>query len=282
MKISTQTSYLGEQFGDINAVKMIAEAGYDAIDYSMFYMDLKGNPLGSDDYRSFVTELKKAADDAGISFNQTHAPFPSYKRGDDEYNEVTFKNIVKSMEICAFLGAPHIVVHPFAVYGRNEKEYETEINLKIFDLLIPYCRKYNIKIAIENLCGKDFSYTTPEELKELIDMFDDRYIGGLIDTGHAEISGVDASDFITRFGSEKLLGLHIQDNNKKNDLHNLPYVCDLDWTKIMTSLKKVGYKGDLTYEADKFLRMFPRELALEGEKFMVAVGKHLRQIFENA
>ena len=51
---------------------------------------------------------------------------------------------------------------------------------------------------------------------------------------------------------------------------------------IMTSLKKVGYKGDLTYEADKFLRMFPRELALEGEKFMVAVGKHLRQIFENA
>ena len=59
MKISTQTSYLGEQFGDINAVKMIAEAGYDAIDYSMFYMDLKGNPLGSDDTGVLLPNSKR-------------------------------------------------------------------------------------------------------------------------------------------------------------------------------------------------------------------------------
>ena len=36
MLLVTQTDMLGRYFGDIKAVEMIADAGFDAIDYSMF------------------------------------------------------------------------------------------------------------------------------------------------------------------------------------------------------------------------------------------------------
>ena len=39
MKLSIHTDKLERRFGAISALKMIAAAGFDAVDYSMYYTD---------------------------------------------------------------------------------------------------------------------------------------------------------------------------------------------------------------------------------------------------
>ena len=35
MRIATQTSYLGQLIGDVEAIKLLSKVGYDGIDYSI-------------------------------------------------------------------------------------------------------------------------------------------------------------------------------------------------------------------------------------------------------
>ena len=39
MKVSTTTSRIAKRFDDFTSIKVIADAGFDAIDYSMFCMN---------------------------------------------------------------------------------------------------------------------------------------------------------------------------------------------------------------------------------------------------
>ena len=72
MLLVTQTDMLGRYFGDIKAVEMIADAGFDAIDYSMFEIWDNG-VFDSDGYLDYINQIKAAADAKGITFAQAHA-----------------------------------------------------------------------------------------------------------------------------------------------------------------------------------------------------------------
>ena len=65
MIFSNQTEFLGEKYGLVRAVEMMIEAGYPAIDISMF--DVKACPF-TDDYREVAARLKAMADAAGVKF----------------------------------------------------------------------------------------------------------------------------------------------------------------------------------------------------------------------
>ena len=79
MILTTQTDYIGRTHGDLAAVEILADAGFDALDYTMFSMRDDDCLLNTDAYKSHITALKAAADRRGIPFRQAHAPFPSSK-----------------------------------------------------------------------------------------------------------------------------------------------------------------------------------------------------------
>jgi hypothetical protein len=62
MKLSSQTEYVSARCDDFTAVKMVCEAGFDAVDYSMFAMQDADNILNTPSYKSHVLELKKLAE----------------------------------------------------------------------------------------------------------------------------------------------------------------------------------------------------------------------------
>ena len=43
MKVSTTTSRIAKRFDDFTSIKVIADAGFDAVDYSMFCMNEEEN-----------------------------------------------------------------------------------------------------------------------------------------------------------------------------------------------------------------------------------------------
>ena len=69
MKLSTTTGVLARKFGDEEAIKMIAKAGFDAYDLAMYHIQLTDNPFSDSEYMDYIKNLKKVADECGIVCN---------------------------------------------------------------------------------------------------------------------------------------------------------------------------------------------------------------------
>ena len=87
-KTSTEIGSISAIIGEEKAVEFVAEAGFDAWDFTMFRMvDYNrqtntanvnnGHPLSKDDAADFAKTLRKIGEDNGIYCHQSHAPFPT-------------------------------------------------------------------------------------------------------------------------------------------------------------------------------------------------------------
>lgn len=277
MKLSTEFAYASQLFGTEAAIPMLAGAGYEALDFSMYDARREDNPVSHDDYKERMSSFRKIAENSGICFNQTHAPFPNWKNGDEAYNELTYPRLVRAIEATALLGAPIVVMHPGSMPDHEEA---MEKNIKHFETLVPYCEEFGVKIAIENVIVPEFNATTEQHIR-LLDSLDRRYFTALIDVGHAEIKNVGGADFIRALGS-RLGALHIHDNDKVHDLHNLPFTRSIDFKAITKALAEIDYKGDFTLESGFFIRYFDEKLAKEAYRMMAQVGHRLIQMIKEA
>lgn len=285
MRLSTHTSYLSDRFGELTAIKIIKHAGFDALDFSMYTnLSQQGHPLNREDYKDYARQMRAVADENEIVFNQTHAPFPTYIAGDAAYNKKAFSDIVRSLEISAILGASIVIVHP--VYLPDDAEKKT-LNLDIYRRLQPYCEDLGLKVALENMWGMDESRarmvpnvcSTGESFAEYLDELDSRYFTACLDFGHCGLVGEEAAEMIRQLGHDRLLSLHVHDNNNLEDSHVLPFLGKLDWPGVTQALADIQYAGDLTLEADGFLLGFPDALLPHASRFMHDVGRYLiRQI----
>ena len=287
MVLSTQSFYLSERLGEMTAIKVFKQAGYDAIDFSMFTnLSQPEHPLSQDNYRAYARQMRDVADENGIIFNQAHAPFPTYIEGQAAYNEKTYAGIIRAMEISSILGASIVVVHPVYLPDPAAKK---ELNLDIFRRLQPYCANLELKIALENMWGRDESGTrivpnvcsTGESFAAYLDELDSRYFTACLDLGHCGLVGEDAAAMIRQLGHKRLLSLHVHDNNGLEDTHTVPFLGQMNWHSITEALADIQYAGDLTLESDAFLKGFPDAFLYRAARFMHDVGRYLIKKIES-
>lgn len=291
MIISTQTGRLAGAFSDKEAIRILAKAGFDAFDFSFGDWDLselknKDKERLSGDYTGYASELRAFADECGIICNQAHAPFPS-SRGTDEDSEI-FEYLVRSMEFAAALGAKVIVIHPKQhLYHLDNVEKLFELNVEFYKSLVPYCEKFGIKVATENMWHEnpntyavvDSVCSRAWEFVKLLDTVNSPWITGCLDIGHASLIGADIPNFIRALGKERLSALHIHDTDLVHDLHTLPLTQKINYYEVMSALKEIGYEGDFTYEADNFYRGFPEDFYPEVAAFMAKVARRIVKWF---
>ena len=285
MKISVEIYTLAQRFGDERAIELIKEAGFDAVDLSYYYArDIE--EITGDGYLEHVKKMRAYLDKYGIVANQAHAPFKfKYGMQMDE-SEPDYRSIVRSIASAGMIGAKNIIVHSIIVpEGVSIEDY----NVEYYSSLIPYCEKYGICVAVENLfapASEPNTYTgrfgSPEELNRVVERINSPYIVACVDVGHASLTGYKPEEFIRGMNPDILAALHIQDTDYQSDRHMLPYTRTFDWTAIMTALKEKGYKGDITLEIIKYLGKFPDELLPDAIRLAGKVANHLRAIFENA
>lgn len=285
MLLTTQTDMLGAYFGDIRAIEMIADAGFDAIDYSMFEIWDNGT-FGSDGYLDYINQIKAAADAKGITFAQAHAPFGGFRYAENE-DEIITKEIdraKRAIEIAGILGVKVLVIHPlqFKRYFFNEA-YFKDVNMRFYRELLPYAEKYNIKIACENMWQRDRKSehiidsvcADPKEFNDYIDTINSEYFTACLDLGHCGLTSREAQDCLRTMGG-RVGALHVHDNDYKDDLHTLPGYGDMDWDEITKALADIGYSGSFTFEADRFLEpLKDEESAFCALKLMECVGRNL-------
>lgn len=281
MRLVTNTEAMTERVSHAEAVRMIAQAGFDAVDMSFFDMMREDCIWCGNDWKAYARQLKDIAADHGVIFCQAHAPFPSAK-GEQIYDSVIRERIVRSMEISALLGVQNIVVHPihYGSYFENRKERFGQ-SVDFYRELIPYCEEFNIRVCTENMWERDPAKVIrhsllahPDEFKAILEELDSPWIGACLDIGHAALVGQDPAQMVMEMG-ETITCLHVHDVDYIDDKHTLPFTQSLDWESITATLGKIGYRGDFTFEAGMFLTKMPTELWVDALKLMERVGRYL-------
>ena len=288
MLLSTQTEFLGKRFGIEKTIEILAKAGFDAIDFSQFDLKDEACPFTGDDYRIYVKKLTEAAKANDVTFNQSHAPFPSAKNEDAAFNQMIFDRIVRSIEIAGLLGAKSIVVHPMQhlPYLSHRPELR-EANLEFYSALAPYAKAAGVKICLENMWQRDpesrqivcSTCSTPADFIDYLDMLADDCFTACLDLGHCGLYGIPAEEMILELGN-RITALHIHDNNNLDDQHTMPYLGKMNWDAILTALCKIGYAGDFTLEADGFYKKFPVSMAADCARFLAIGARQLMRRLE--
>ena len=287
MKISTHTGAIAELVGEEKAVELIAKAGFDAWDFSLFgmaRMDWANNcvfdrdhPLRNGDYLGFSRKMRKIGEEFGIVCNQSHAPFPSFVPETRTY-------LKRAIECTAEAGGEICIIHP----GNSQT---VEENKELYLELLPFAKSCGVKIATENMWNWDeekdqacfASCATAESFKAHFDAVNDEDFVACLDIGHAEMKGLgtNAVDLVHALG-DKLQALHIHDNDKWHDSHCIPGTMQIDFPPIVKALKEIGYSGYFTAEVDYYLDGYTPETALDGVKKLADAMKKLADMFENA
>lgn len=280
MKLCTQNDQLFKMYGPEEGTRILKEAGYDLIDFSMDGLQRPDGALYVDNYRAIATKYKELAEANGLAYHQAHAPFPCYKEGDDAYNKRIYSEVLRSIEMAALAGSKIIVVHPVA-FSDPKKQWEW--NLEFYRGLIPLAEEHQIQIAIENMWGYDHKrdYIVPNvmsygaELAAYYDELDSPWITVCLDVGHSCLIGEDPAEAIRTLGSKRLGALHIHDNDYKHDLHTIPYQGQMDWDAICQALGEIDYQGVFTLETDAFLEPFTVETMADAAKLVERVARSL-------
>ena len=306
LRIGVQTKNVIEDDHPEDGYALLKASGFSCVDFS-----LNGYLLNTALYQSEVNSFfdqtmqeleqffaphKKGAKSAGITINQMHMPYPNYvPKGSKELNDYLWNVVApKSMEICAFMGCPYIVVHGFklAYYlGSERKEWErTEAFL---DSLAPIAKELGITICIENLYEGIGGHIVEgpccdaRKAVERIDRFNDKYHGEVLgfcfDTGHANLVGIDFERFITML-DYRLKVLHIHDNDGIADLHQIPFTFtktrenlpSTDWGGFVKGLRNIGFDKVLSFETAPVLTTFPQIMKPQVLSFIARIGDYFR------
>ncbi len=259
--ILSQTTSCASKFGEITAIELIAEAGFDAIDYCMSALQDDGNVLVSEEYEKYVNTLCETAKRNNIIFNQGHALGYVHRETPEVALEVLTKRNIRAIEIASLMGIKTLVVHPIESgnYIGNEQQV-FEKNIKYFRTLIPYAEEKGVKIACENMwCGNKKKgvrtgsiCSNPFEHAHYVDEISNDMFVACLDVGHSALAGREAQDCIRVLGNKRLQALHIHDNDYLDDMHTLPGLSEMNWDEITKALADIGYEGDFTLETDHF------------------------------
>lgn len=293
MRIVTQTDALGERFGDEKAVEIICQSGFTGIDYSMFHLNKEICPLAEDNWKDYLKPIKETAEKYSVPFTQSHCPFPSAKKNDEEYNRFIFRRTQRAFEVSQYLGIDIMVVHPLSF---EDEGTDFELNYKLYKSLEPVAEKTGVKIALENMWRRreakitdiltkkdepDFipaACGTGKDFRQMLDMLNSDLFVACLDIGHCGMVGEDPAEMIRTLGTKHLKALHVHDNDNLRDAHIFPFNGTVNWKKVTKALAEINYTGNLTFEADNTLKKQPENLLPVSEKYLFEIGKALEQM----
>ena len=251
------------------AIRVTAELGYECIEV---IHDLPHFGLGHD--RRELLRLKKLMDGYGLEVS-VHTSFWDLNPSTHypELFKLTVKQVKRGVDACKILGGDIAVIHPGRcatlevekVWRASERKY-----LEFLDACAPYAKRAGVKLAIENGGTPNNPYSGLGELSLLVSEFEE--VGIAFDIGHAYLRkrklGVKKPEKrmakAVRNMREKLLHVHLHDNDGEEDKHLVPGKGKIDFGPILEAIRSVGYQRMLI--AELWNPKKPIETAREGLK----------------
>lgn len=301
MKLSVQSGNLIPDFDYETAYRMIREAGFDAIDWNIntcwkfkelqSAKELKNLCIFEKPLEEILAHYEKelqAIRKNGLTISQAHAPFGAYAPYREDILDYAITIYEKMIRFCSAVECPHLIIHGISM-TENEPDMTParceELNMKLYGSLIPTLLEVgNVTVCLENLftspkrLGADYwegCCSDPHEAAAWIDrlngMAGKTCFGFCLDTGHLNLLRKNLRTYIPVVGN-RIVALHIHDNDQKADSHLMPYAGSIFWDDFLRALKEIGYQGDLSFETfgQYAKKRLPAELT---QAFLGTVGR---------
>lgn len=283
----------------------IAQSGFRYVNYAFWEMDDASGLMG-EKWEQQIDDFLIGCRAAGVEVIQAHSPAGNpLPRHSTDYESV-LRRTIRSIECCARLGVPQIVIHPGAYTGIGPRQFLEE-NKRYYEDLLPTAESTGVEILVENIGTWQDPYHVHDgaELRALVDHIGHPLVGACWDTGHGNIADADQYESLTQIGS-LLKGVHIQDNAGpfaverapyRQDLHTLPFLGSVNFDAVVQGLIDIGYQGYFTFEVSA-PRTYDRrpfvyqgkevqklewpslELCVQMHSLLYEIGKYILQSYE--
>jgi sugar phosphate isomerase/epimerase len=188
-------------------------------------------------HREFADQARAA----GLKVTDGHAPFV---RDYDFVNalwldnldgETTYETYRRSVLEAGEDGVSNLIVH---LQERNAPP-PNALGIQRLKRLVGAAEESGVTIALENI----FNYSY---LSYAFERIASPNLGFCYDSGHRNCFEPDA-DQLSLFG-DKLVALHLHDNNGSGDQHLIPFEGNINWEERMRKIASTGYTGAITLE----------------------------------
>lgn len=170
-----------------------------------------------------------------------------------EYQRQAGVELLKNrIEMASQLGSDVVIVHVPTSTEIESREKILEPVRRSLDELAPYAKKLNVRIAVENMESDDFGVLTA-----LMNEYDESLLGLCYDSGHGNIDGRGLDNL--EKAKERLIALHLHDNDGMNDQHIIPFAGTVDWPRL------AGIIADSSYAECINLEVIIHETGLKDE-----------------
>lgn len=272
----TNTSYGVYKFAE--AIKRIAEQGYDCIDYQGF-VDIESDffKLPEEDFLTAVASHRSLISSHGLEISQAHAPWRTPRDGDPEERKRWILAMKKAIRGTRELGCHRFVVHPLMPYMDTAEHPEEvwDMNEKFLAELADYAKDHGVTVCLENMPFPLFPIATAEHCVNMVDKLNRENLKICLDTGHAAIfEGSDVARAVRTIG-QRLEAVHIHDNMGREDEHLIPGDGIIDWDGLANALKEVSFNKVISLETSPKHKQYPSDVWEEREIMLVGIAKKL-------
>ncbi|MFA7253263.1 MAG: sugar phosphate isomerase/epimerase family protein [Patescibacteria group bacterium] len=225
------------------------------------FIDLTYEPPFSDNYnakeiRAMLLDSKLEV--VGHTSPSLPAIFPV-----EEIRKASLDELKKAFDFLKSVGAEKVNIHPFYYSSHQDIAAVIDANISFLGKAIRHTNEIGLKLMLENSLAP---FDTAAVFKRILSSVPDLFIH--LDIGHTNINNnplLLTKNFFKVFG-QKIIHLHIHDNNGKLDQH-LPVGCgDIDWQMIFKLLKSNNYQNTMTLEVfclDRDYLIISRQKVLE-------------------
>lgn len=206
--------------------KMIKDAGFDCV-------IANADPRLDKQNGKFCKQMKQLRKNdlkpSSLHMRYKKVDLPNFFKNNKTGDQIE-KNLIKDVKVASKYGFKCVVVH---LAGKPSK-----IGIERINRILKICEKKNVPLAFENLNHEEaFHY--------VMQKFNHPYVKFCYDVGHNNVFHPEI-DYLKLYG-DKLICVHLHDNDGKKDLHTFNCFGTIDWKNIAKKLAKCP-EVNLDYE----------------------------------
>jgi len=180
-----------------------------------------------------------------------HAPYAdtNLSADDDLIREWILKRIRASIRFASELEARCVVVHPgwTTAVDRFMMGRAWDLNIRSLNWLLRYAEEYGVSLLIENVPqSMPYLMVTVDDFQMFFDEME-LQMGMTLDVAHANLQG-EVYEFMRRLPA-KIRHMHVSDNNGVSDQHLPIGDGGIDWGRVVSSARAMGFSGWLVVES---------------------------------
>lgn len=151
--------------------------------------------------------------------------------------DLELKRYINDIEICKNNNINLVIIHPtFGYIAPNV----SEIGINRIRQIVEFANSISVKVSFENVELGGY-------LEAIISSIKLDNLGICFDVGHCHAFYDD--NFNTKFFKDKVFAIHLHDNDKTFDQHNLPFDGTIDWNEAINKIIDMNYNGPIIIES---------------------------------